>query len=533
MALSSVGCPISQTPCGLDSWSKDGAIEGQRFDNITVTDKEIVNESEGITVLKGYYQCLVPVKRISRAHHDVNHEVVKKLKKFRHPNIVRVNRAKSDQEFEYLAPEIENYESTCSLYDLIRALSDPSKDSVFPPHYKNKMDSLRDRMQDVELWTEDDHPSTSLLELIRNMVSGLICLHGKGIIHGDLKPQNVLITKNENGSLVAQLSDIGISKRLPEDTSSSGDHATGCGSPGWRAPEQFLHGGHQTCAMDLFSLGCVLFFCVTHGKHPFGEPSKRDNNMKKNIMDPSSVKIIPEAMDMFSRLLKLDPKLRLKASEVLHHPIFWNSNRRLSFLRDFSDHRFLPEKIKRNWNANGELRVLKKKEREAEVVKEKARGSRKANGSRQKEKWEAEVVEGKADGSSQEEVREAEVVEEEWEAEVTNWEAKVLNALLKALESEAPEVFEGNWATKIDGEVMKHLRHYRVYDGSLLRYLVRAVRNSFSHQGDAPENVLEILGRDDEDLDAYFAERLSKLLIVSYGVAFELCKRKKTFQKYF
>lgn len=57
------------------------------------------------------------------------------------------------------------------------------------------------------------------------MVSGLVHLHELGIIHRDLKPQNVLIIKES--SVCAKLSDMGISKRLVENMSSLGHHATG------------------------------------------------------------------------------------------------------------------------------------------------------------------------------------------------------------------------------------------------------------------------------------------------------------------
>jgi len=59
----------------------------------------------------------------------------------------------------------------------------------------------------------------------RDIVSGLAHLHELGIIHRDLKPQNVLII--EERSLVAKLSDMGISKRLLEDMSSLGESVTG------------------------------------------------------------------------------------------------------------------------------------------------------------------------------------------------------------------------------------------------------------------------------------------------------------------
>lgn len=59
----------------------------------------------------------------------------------------------------------------------------------------------------------------------RDIVAGLVHLHDIGIIHRDLKPQNVLIVKNS--SLCAKLSDMGISKRLPADTSALTRNSTG------------------------------------------------------------------------------------------------------------------------------------------------------------------------------------------------------------------------------------------------------------------------------------------------------------------
>lgn len=83
----------------------------------------------------------------------------------------------------------------------------------------------------------------------------------------------------------------------------------GCGSSGWQAPEQLLH-GRQTRAVDLFSLGCVLFFCITGGQHPFGDRLERDINITKNQVDLFLLECIPEAEDLISRLLNPDPQLR-------------------------------------------------------------------------------------------------------------------------------------------------------------------------------------------------------------------------------
>lgn len=59
----------------------------------------------------------------------------------------------------------------------------------------------------------------------RDVISGIAHLHELGIVHRDLKPQNVLIVSER--SLLAKVSDMGISKRLVGDMSSLSNHATG------------------------------------------------------------------------------------------------------------------------------------------------------------------------------------------------------------------------------------------------------------------------------------------------------------------
>ncbi|KAJ0445550.1 putative protein kinase IRE1 family [Helianthus annuus] len=213
--------------------------------------------------------------------------------------------------------------------DLIQMYTDSSQ-NVGPT--KTRM--MDDVMHGVRLWRSNGYPSPILLKLMRDIVAGLVHLHELGIIHRDLKPHNVLIVKEK--VLCGKLSDMGISRRLVGDMSSLGHHATGSGSSGWQAPEQLLL-GRQTRAVDLFSLGCVLFFCITCGRHPFGDHLERDVNVAKNRVNLFLVEHIPEAVNLFSRLLNPNAELRPKASEVLHHPLFWNSEIRVSFLRDTSD----------------------------------------------------------------------------------------------------------------------------------------------------------------------------------------------------
>ncbi|CAI9110461.1 OLC1v1010490C5 [Oldenlandia corymbosa var. corymbosa] len=316
------------------------SICARRIGKLLLTANEIAKGSNGTVVLEGIYEGRpVAVKRLVRAHHDIAFKEIQNLiASDRHPNIVRWFGVEQDQDFVYLSLERCN----CSLNDFVQLFSDASENLALSKNlddqdmakYKAHMDSVKVLVQDTVLWKANGYPSPVLLKLMRDLVSGLVHLHELGIIHRDIKPQNVLIIKDKY--LCAKLSDMGISKRLTGDMASLGQHATGCGSSGWQAPEQLLL-GRQTRAVDLFSIGCVLFFCVTGGSHPFGDRLERDVNIVKNQVDLFLVEHIPEAKELFSLLLSHNPEMRPTAVEVLAHPLFWDAEMRLSFLRDTSD----------------------------------------------------------------------------------------------------------------------------------------------------------------------------------------------------
>ncbi|KAL6317086.1 hypothetical protein AAG906_029838 [Vitis piasezkii] len=331
----------NETKLELNSNSLADVHVGERkIGKMLVSKKEIAKGSNGTIVLEGIYDGRpVAVKRLVRTHHDVAlKEIQNLIASDQHPNIVRWHGVEYDQDFVYLSLERCN----CSLSDLIYLCSDSQDqvvnqdwDSNILNEYIVRLHSIMDPNKDFELWKTNGYPSPQLLKLMRDVVSGLAHLHELGIIHRDLKPQNILIII-KGKSLSAKLSDMGISKRLLGDMSSLTHHGTGYGSSGWQAPEQLRH-GRQTRAVDLFSLGCVLFFCLTGGKHPYGDNLERDVNIVNNRKDLFLIENIPEAVDLFSLLLEPDPDLRPKAMDVLHHPFFWSSEMRLSFLRDVSD----------------------------------------------------------------------------------------------------------------------------------------------------------------------------------------------------
>jgi len=104
--------------------------------------------------------------------------------------------------------------------------------------------------------------------IVRQVAAALDAAHEQGLVHRDVKPGNVLLAR-QRGSEAGEhvyLSDFGLTKRSASD---SGITGTGqfVGTLDYAAPEQFK-GGAPDARTDVYSLGCVLFECLT-GSPPF------------------------------------------------------------------------------------------------------------------------------------------------------------------------------------------------------------------------------------------------------------------------
>jgi alkyl hydroperoxide reductase subunit AhpC len=116
-------------------------------------------------------------------------------------------------------------------------------------------------------------PLDSLLSIARQIAAGMAAAHAAGIVHGDLKPENVMVTA---GGTVKVL-DFGLARRLrrgmpvqPDDTVELGLAEAGeglFGTPRYLAPEQ-VRGEPATMASDVFSAG-VIFYELATGKAAF------------------------------------------------------------------------------------------------------------------------------------------------------------------------------------------------------------------------------------------------------------------------
>ncbi|PTL81267.1 serine/threonine-protein kinase [Vitiosangium sp. GDMCC 1.1324] len=106
------------------------------------------------------------------------------------------------------------------------------------------------------------------LSLLRSAAEALDAAHQCGIIHRDLKPSNLFLHHGRPEDVV--LLDFGLARYLRPSTSLTGSEVV-LGTPGYIAPEQALGRAPLTRSADIFSLGCVLYECLT-GKAPFTAP---------------------------------------------------------------------------------------------------------------------------------------------------------------------------------------------------------------------------------------------------------------------
>jgi serine/threonine protein kinase len=148
------------------------------------------------------------------------------------------------------------------------------------------------------------------------IVSGLDYLHSAGVIYRDLKPENLLLTRE--GHIV--MTDFGLSKEgLHDKFDRTG---TFCGTPEYLAPE-VLEGKGYTKAVDWWSFGTLVFEMLT-GLPPFYSEDVQEMYSKIMTADLEFPSFMgPEARDLLSKLLERNDDLRLQDAAIIKkHPFF-------------------------------------------------------------------------------------------------------------------------------------------------------------------------------------------------------------------
>lgn len=157
-------------------------------------------------------------------------------------------------------------------------------------------------------------PWPQACELARQAALGLDYAHQQGVVHRDVKPQNVLIS--EQGE--ARLLDFGLSMLQEGDAGDEFSLAMifgheSVGTSEYAAPEQVRDSLTADARSDIFSLGATLFAALT-GVNPFPTNNKKANYQActKSVRDyvPN---IPPEVAEIVARMLDTDPKRRFRS----------------------------------------------------------------------------------------------------------------------------------------------------------------------------------------------------------------------------
>lgn len=172
------------------------------------------------------------------------------------------------------------------------------------------------------------------LDIAKQIANALGAAHRNGIIHRDIKPHNILISKD--GRLV-KVADFGIAKAVSSSTMTN--MGTVIGSVHYISPEQ-AKGKHLTSNADLYSLGIVLYEMIV-GKVPFTGDSPISIALKhinENIefSEEDKVRIPKSVRTIILKLTEKNPENRYQTAENLIEDIdFVEKNIDLPYIKDY------------------------------------------------------------------------------------------------------------------------------------------------------------------------------------------------------
>jgi len=211
-----------------------------------------------------------------------------------------------------------------------------------------------------------------------------------------------------------------------------------------------------TKEMDIFALGCLFYYVLSDGKHPFGDQFNRQANIYNDR--PNMVELKNEnslcKYHLIQAMINKEPSNRPSMNAVLKHPIFWDSETILSFIVNVSN--FLVEE-------------KKKKD----------------------------------------------------------------SPLLINLENNARVVTRNNWKNHIPEELQFELRFDRSYNEPSVRNLLRMIRNKHQHWGELNDELKQALGSMPDGYVTFFTNNFPRLLIHTYIIFQNNCKKETTFKDYF
>ncbi|XP_069386162.1 serine/threonine-protein kinase/endoribonuclease IRE1 [Paralichthys olivaceus] len=289
----------------------EGNSDEVQVGKISFTPSDVLGHgTAGTFVFRGQFdERHVAVKRILPECFEVAEREVQLLRESdTHPNVIRYFCTERDHLFTYIA--IELCAATLQQY-----VEDPS-----------------------------GFPELNPITLLEQTMCGLSHLHSLNIVHRDLKPRNILLSvPSALGQVRALISDFGLCKKIPDGRTSFSMRSGIPGTEGWIAPEVLRDtpGNKPTAAVDVFSAGCVFYYVISRGQHPFGDTLRRQVNILAGeysllrFMEDIHDNVI--AQDLIEQMISPEAESRPSTACVLKHPFFWSLGKQLLFFQDVSD----------------------------------------------------------------------------------------------------------------------------------------------------------------------------------------------------
>ncbi|MEU6799721.1 protein kinase domain-containing protein [Streptomyces neyagawaensis] len=169
---------------------------------------------------------------------------------------------------------------------------------------------------DADIQQQGAMPADKALKITADVLAALEISHEMGLVHRDIKPGNVMMTKRG----VVKVMDFGIARAMQSGVTSMTQTGMVVGTPQYLSPEQALGRGVDARS-DLYSVG-IMLFQLTTGRLPFEADSPLAiayAHVQEEPVAPSSInRSLPPAVDaLVARALKKNPNERFPSAEAM------------------------------------------------------------------------------------------------------------------------------------------------------------------------------------------------------------------------
>ncbi|KAG5658953.1 hypothetical protein KAF25_007506 [Fusarium avenaceum] len=199
-----------------------------------------------------------------------------------------------------------------NLVQLYEVLDDPEEDSIYMVLEMCRKGVVMQVGLDEQA---KPYPEENCRYWFRDLILAIEYLHAQGVIHRDIKPDNLLLSDDD----VLKVVDFGVSEMFekPENMRT----AKSAGSPAFLPPELCgKHGDVSGTAADIWSMG-VSLYCLKYGSIPFNRDGVMDMYDAIRSDEPSLPQDEnPAFVDLMQKVLNKDPEQRITMDKLRVHP---------------------------------------------------------------------------------------------------------------------------------------------------------------------------------------------------------------------